>query len=463
MTGNWDYKRALEELWNRSSYERGLISDPFGGDDRAKRGLRRMRALLAHLGDPHQRVPSVHVAGTKGKGSTASFIAAAACTAGHHTGLYSSPHLHRFPERIALDGEPLPDAGFAAIAETVAAAARALESMTPEHGEVTTFEFITAMAFAEFYRAGCDLAVIEVGLGGLYDATNVLDPLVTVITRLDLEHTAVLGSTIEEIAAQKAGIIRPGVPCVSSPQAPNASKVLSHLAAEANAPFLLGGRDWRWHGGSRSFDATGPWGSWEGLSLGTPGPHQVENACTALAALHELNQAGIEIPESAIRESFASARWPGRFERYDLDDRTVVFDGAHTPAAATALVETWQSEIGSRKATIVLGMGADKDFRAFLEALQPIVGRLLITRADSPRAAEPRLIAGAARDLGIETEIVPSVASGFSRALSIDRSPVLLTGSLFVAGEGREALGIARADDMWRELNEARLPRTNAP
>ena len=194
----WDYKRALEELWRRSSYERGLISDPFGDAARAERGLERMRRLLAALGDPHVSLPAVHIAGSKGKGSTGAFIASVAKQAGHRVGFYTSPHLHRFPERLAVDLQPLSDDVFAAEAQTVAGAASRLETSEPDLGQVTTFEMLTAMAFNAFTRCDCTLAVVEVGLGGRYDSTNVIDPTVSVITRIDLEHTAVLGPTYRE-------------------------------------------------------------------------------------------------------------------------------------------------------------------------------------------------------------------------------------------------------------------------
>src|SRR5829696_1954960 len=177
------------------SYERGLISDPFGDASRAEQGLARMRALLAALGDPHRHVPAVHIAGSKGKGSTGAFIASAASHAGHRVGFYTSPHLHRFPERISIDGQSLPDSEFAEEARAVASAARQLEASQPEIGQVTTFEMLTAMAFNAFARQGCGLTVIEVGLGGRYDSTNEIDPIVSVITRIDLEHTTVLGPT----------------------------------------------------------------------------------------------------------------------------------------------------------------------------------------------------------------------------------------------------------------------------
>jgi len=450
---DWSYKRALAELWRRSSYERGLISDPFGDASRAEQGLARMRALLAALGDPHRHVPAVHIAGSKGKGSTGAFIASAASQAGHRVGFYTSPHLHRFPERISIDGQSLPDSEFAEETRAVASAARQLETSQPEIGQVTTFEMLTAMAFNAFARRRCRLAVVEVGLGGRYDSTNVVDPTVSVITRIDLEHISVLGPTYADIAWQKAGILRRGVPSVSSPQVPVAEETIRKVAREVGSPLQLGGRDWIWSGTWRSFEAKGPWGTLSRLSLGIPGPHQIENACTALAALHNIAAAGIHLTEAAIRTGLGTARWPGRFERHIIDGRDVYFDGAHTPAAAIALVEAWRDAVGSTPASVVIGMGADKDVEAFLTALRPLIGRLMVTRADSPRASDPDIIAQAAAALGIPYEVQPSVAAAVEAAQARDKAPVLITGSLFVVGEGREAIGLAEPDLDWLALN----------
>lgn len=462
MIESWDYERALEELWRRSSYERGLISDPFGDTERAERGLLRMRALLERLGNPHLLPRTVHVAGSKGKGSTSTFIAGAARKAGYRVGLYTSPHLHRFPERIAIDGHLLPDDEFAAVARHVAVAAAALEVELPELGTVSTFEFVTAMAFAAFARAECHLAVIEVGLGGRYDATNVLSPAATVVTRLDLEHTAVLGPTLADIAFQKAGIFQRGVPAISAPQGAEAEATLIREAERVGAPLLLGGRDWTWSGTWQSFTANGPWGDWPDLHVGMPGPHQVENACVAIATLTALDRCGIAIPEQAIRAGLAAARSPGRFELVAIDDRRVVFDGAHTPAAAAALVAAWRDEFGERRAAVVLGMGADKPIAPFLERLRPIVGRLLATRSDSPRAVDPARIAAAATALDLPVAAFATVTEATEAAIEGGREPILITGSLFVAGEGREALGLAAPDMVWRRINEAHFPRTDA-
>lgn len=457
----WTYREALEELWRRSSYERGLISNPFGGPERAALGLRRMRALLAELGDPQRAVPLVHVAGSKGKGSTSAFVASCAQHAGLATGLYSSPHLHRFPERIAINGVRASDQAFAALAQQVAAASGTLEATQPELDTVTTFEMVTAMAFLAFAQARCDLAVIEVGLGGLLDATNVIEPLVSVITRIDYEHTAVLGNTLTEIALQKAGILRPGTPAVVSPQPQEAAVAIQQAAADLNAPLLMGGRDWRWDGDWRGFTVEGPWGTWTDLRVGIAGPHQVENACTAIAALHVLQNRDLSISESAVRAGLQGVRWPGRFEHIQVNDQDIVLDGAHTPAAAQALVETWRAQIGTAAAAVIVGMGSDKDIATFVTELRPLTSRLIATRATSPRAASPEAIAAIAAELGFVVQIAPDVSAAL-RLVGAE-SPLLVTGSLFVAGEVREALGLAEPDLEWAAINAAHLAGTAAP
>jgi dihydrofolate synthase/folylpolyglutamate synthase len=321
---------------------------------------------------------------------------------------------------------------------------------------------LTAMAFNAFARQNCGLSVIEVGLGGRYDSTNEIDPIVSVITRIDLEHTTVLGPTYADIAWQKAGILRRCVPAMSSPQVPAAEETIRRVANEVGSPLQIGGRDWTWNGPWRSFEATGPWGTLPQLSLGIPGPHQLENACTALAALNVVNAAGIPIPEAAIRSGLASARWPGRFERLTVDGRDIVFDGAHTPAAAAALVEAWRDAMLAVPATVILGMGADKDVGVFLNAIQPLIGRLIVTRADSPRGASLDFISQAAATLDIPHEIQPSVGAAVDVARQRDDAPILITGSLFVVGEGREAFALAEPDVEWLALNRAAAATTTS-
>ncbi|HEY7036146.1 MAG TPA: Mur ligase family protein, partial [Thermomicrobiales bacterium] len=297
----WDYRSALRAIWERSAYDRGFISNPFAGDAAADLGLRRTAALLDRLGRPHERYGIVHVAGSKGKGSTCAFIDAILPTAGYRAGRYTQPHLHTMRERIAVAGRPIDESAFAALTRRALDAARTVERERPELGEVTAFELTTAMALDHFASAGCDLAVVEVGLGGTLDATNVVTPLVSVITALDLEHTAVLGDTLPKIAAQKAGIIKPGRPVALSPQPPEALAVIEQVAKERESALYVGGRDWEWTGTWRSFSATGPWGTFENLTSGLVGRHQIDNACVAIAATWLLSSPDVERSFAALR------------------------------------------------------------------------------------------------------------------------------------------------------------------
>jgi dihydrofolate synthase/folylpolyglutamate synthase len=453
----WTYRDALGAIWDRSFYERGYVSNPFNDAASADRGLRRTAALLARLGTPQARYPIVHVAGSKGKGSTSALIAAALRAAGHRVGLATSPHLHAWRERVAIDGEPVAEHAFAALTERAIAAAERLEGEEPDLGRVTAFELLVAIGLDGCAAAGCDAAVVEVGLGGTYDATNVVVPIVSVVTRLDLEHTAVLGSTIEEIAANKAGIVKPEVPIVVSPQEPAALAVIERAAAERGAPLLVGGRDWRWTGTWRRFAVEGPWGRSDDLRIALPGAHQVENAATALAALWRADQAGLDVPEGAIRAGFAAARWPGRFERVTRNGVEVVLDGAHTPAAMAAVAATLAEEFPKRRAAVVLGAGADKDPAALARALAPAAAVVVATRAAHPRAASPAAVAAGAAAAALAVETRPTVAAALDRARELAGDALaLVTGSLFAVAEAREALGLAVPDP-------AVLPRTAVP
>ena len=442
----WDEQRAIDELWDRSDYERGRITDPFGGDEAAERGLRRTGSLLAALGNPQAACPVVHVAGSKGKGSTSAMAEAILRASGCRTGLFTSPHLHAFRERIALGGEPVPGADFAALCQSATRAARRVEHADPNLGRVTTFELVTAMGFLAFARADCDIAVVEVGLGGRWDATNVVDPLVSVVTRIDLEHTAILGDTLAKIAAQKAAIIKPGRPAVVGPQPPEALEVFRARAAATASPLLVGGVDWQAAGTWRDLTLTGPWGTLDRLALALPGAHQAENAGTAVAACWVAAEAGLPVTTDAIRAGLAATRWPGRFERVEAGGRTLVLDGAHTPAAAAALAAAVAEEFPGLRATAVVGISRDKDALEILGALAPVLGRVVATRSANPRAAAAATVAAAARRLGLPTETAGTVAEALRAARPEPASPVLVTGSLFTVADAREALGLGVPD-----------------
>lgn len=325
----------------------------------------------------------------------------------------------------------------------------ALERERPALGEVTAFELVTAMALAHFAAAGCKIAVVETGMGGTLDATNVVTPLVAAITALDLEHTAVLGSTLPEIAANKAGIIKPGCPVVVSPQPSDAMAVIEATADRLGSPLLVAGRDWTWSGDWRAFTAVGPWGDYANLRSGLPGAHQVENACTALAAVSLLRDRGFDVSEAAVREGLATTHWPGRFERIrTFDGRDLVLDGAHTPASAAALAAALGAEYPNRRAVVVVGVFGDKDPAAILRPLRPFTERVVAAHACGPRAAASTAVAEAARQVGIAADAALDVATALARARELAQPAdlVVVTGSLAVVAEAREALGLAHPD-----------------
>ncbi|HEU0114403.1 MAG TPA: cyanophycin synthetase [Thermomicrobiales bacterium] len=449
---DWTYADALDELWRRSNYERGYISNPFGAPEQAEIGRRRVRALMAALGDPQRGPAMLHVAGSKGKGSTTAMLDAVLRAGGRRVGRFTSPHLHSFRERIAIDGEPVTESSFAALAATATAGAERVERDAPAFGRVSTFELLTAMGFLAFAESACDAAVIEVGLGGLYDATNVVDPLVSIITRIDLEHVAVLGDNLAAIATQKAGIVKPGRPVAVSPQPAEAAEVFVATAARLGSPLLLGGRDWRIEGDAASFRASGPWGDYADLQLGLPGAYQLENAGAAVAALWLANGAGLAVDEAAIRAGLAAARWPGRFERIAAAGAEIVLDGAHTPAAATALAASLAAAYSGRRAHVVLGVSKDKDAAALARALAPVAASFVATRSANPRAADAMAVEQAIAAAGLDlptTRAAPTadaLALALARAGRDERPLVVVTGSLFVVADAREALGLGVAE-----------------
>lgn len=259
------HRFTLGRVRDRSVLERGFVSDPLWGDDAARLGLRRTAALLDRLGEPQRAYAIIHVAGSKGKGSTCAILAAILGAAGHRVGLATSPHLHTFRERIVVGGEMIGPGGFDVLAARVDRVAAEMERERPDQGRVTALELLLAMALSHFADTGCDVAVVETGIGGALDSTNVLDPAVSVIGPIELEHTAILGASLAKVAANKAGIIKPGVPVVVAAQPDEALAVIVARAAEVGSLLSLAGRDWRWSGTWRGFTVEGPWGRY--LSL----------------------------------------------------------------------------------------------------------------------------------------------------------------------------------------------------
>ena len=439
------YLNALRQLWDRSAYDRGFISNPFAGDDFAALGLRRTREILGRLGNPQQGQRILHVAGSKGKGSTTAFAASILTAAGFRTGRYTSPHLHSLRERFAIDDRLISESGFADIWDRAVFEARMVERSHPDLGPATAFELTTAMAFDYFSAMRCQMAVIEVGLGGTLDSTNIVEPESTIITALDYEHTRVLGSTLKEIASNKAGIIKPGVPVATAALDPEALDVIATKSAEQKTPWLLAGRDWRWERIGETFDLHGPWGTFHELKSGLIGDHQIDNASLAVAGLWAM--LGSNLTENAIRSGLADTRWPGRFEVVTRDSHTIVVDGAHTPAAAAALARAFSSIYGEVRAVVILGMLNDKDANAFVDALRGIAKRFIAITPQTPRALGADELAATVAAEGIPIE----VAGSMNEALSMTEGALsVVTGSLTTVAWAREALGLATADPRFK-------------
>lgn len=421
------YNLALDYLYSFVDYSLKHASELAKADF----NLERMFALMDSLGDPQTKYPIIHVAGTKGKGSVSALAASALHAAGYKTGLYTSPHLQDYAERIQVDGRPIPHDELAELVEEIKPAVARVPYLT-------TFEITTALGFLYFARQGCDAAVIEVGLGGRLDATNIVTPRISVITSLSLDHTLVLGDTLAKIAGEKAGIIKPGVPVVSASQKDEALEVLVRIAGERDCDFTLVGRDVKLEALSHSIDGQTlqVWtSSLPPLKLTIPllGNHQVENAAVAYAAL---KTSGLDVPDEAIQKGFAEIKWPSRFDIIRRDPPVVV-DVAHNRESALRLRQTLDTFFPDMPVILLFCTLEDKDIAGMLAELSPRLERVVATQADHPRAPSAEWIAEQVRKAGIPVEAVIPVASALDRALELagEKKLLLTAGSVAFAGE----------------------------
>jgi dihydrofolate synthase/folylpolyglutamate synthase len=409
-----------------------------------KLGLENIRRLMTVLNEPHRRFRSVHIAGTNGKGSTAAMVAAVLAQAGYRTGLYTSPHLIEFTERIRVNGEPISPDMAARLTERIRAASADLP--------VTFFEFTTAMAFHYFAESAVDFVVAEVGMGGRYDATNVLTPLVSVITPIDFDHQAYLGDTIERIAAEKAGIIKPSVPVVTSADRPEAVSVIRNICREQNAPLHRLGSDIRVEGVSpQRFRYEGVRWSFSDLNCALLGRHQISNAGCALAALEVLEQTGILIREEAVRRGLASVRWEGRLERMPPapSGAAVILDGAHNPAGARVLRDFLEDSKPSRpgRLILVLGILRDKDVDGILAELVPMADEVVVTRPRYERALPADDLRRHLEKFSVRVTVREPLeeALRYAQSAAAAGDLICITGSLYTIGEARSHLkGLAQ-------------------
>ncbi len=403
-------------------------------------GLRSIEALLRELGNPEKSLRAVHIAGTNGKGSTAAMIDSVARAAGLCSGLYTSPHLTDFCERIQVSGRPIDRPALTRLAQMVLDAARRLRRSRGL--EVTFFEAATAIAFLYFREEGVEIGVLETGMGGRLDATNVLTPLVSVITDVEMDHTEYLGHNIRAIAGEKAGIIKSGVPLVTGVMACEAAEVLEESAVEAGGVKVLClGRDFDYEESAEGgLVYEGPGFSLEDLCLGLRGRFQKRNAALAITVLSLLSAHYPSIDETAIRRGLKEVRWPGRFEEINATP-LVIADGAHNEAGARALSLALEEALPSgTRVTLVAGVSRGKDARGILCPLLPIARRVILTVASTDRALPARELSEAARALGRECLVRPHVSEALSKAKEglLPGEVILVTGSLFVVGEARE-------------------------
>jgi dihydrofolate synthase/folylpolyglutamate synthase len=441
-----DYSQAVEYIFSFTDWERAS-AQTFAA---ANFDLRRVQSLLARLGNPHLGRRTIHIAGSKGKGSVAAMIASILQAAGYRSGLYTSPHLHNVRERIAVDGQPIGEDEFARLTEALAPQVAA-ENEDGRFGQLTTFELLTALALLHFQDRDVQWQVLEVGMGGRLDATNVVDEkAVCVIAPISLEHTTVLGDTVEEIAAEKVAILRSGTTAVMAPQPhPAAAAVIRARAAELAVPLLEVSEAYSvqrlsWDLTGQRFRLAGPRCSRE-LWLPLLGAHQLENAATAVAAIDALGSGGVAVSEQSIGEGLSRLSWPGRLEVL-TDKPLIVVDGAHNGDSARRLRQALRDHFSFERAILVMGVSGGKTIADMAGELAPLTRLLIATRSQHPRAAEPEAVAAAFAAQGVASETCPTVAAALdrARALAGHNDLICVVGSLFVVAEAREqVLGLS--------------------
>ena len=405
--------------------------------------LDRMRRLCSLLGDPQKEVRAIHVAGTKGKGSTSAMIQSILKNSGFKTGLYTSPHLVSFRERIRIDDELISESDVGDILDAIKAA---VDEMGDD--EPSFFEIYTALAYLYFKAEGADFAVYETGLGGRLDATNVVEPLVCVITPISYDHTGILGDTLEKIAHEKAGIIKNDSICVSAPQKAEALSVIEKVCVERDTELVLVGRDIKFSELSASserevFNVTALFEEYDNLHMKLLGFHQVINAAVAIGAIEALRLSGVSVRRGAVRRGIGCVKWPGRLEVVRKRSPRIILDGAQNGASADALARSVRKLFKYGKLILVLGISKDKDIKGILKELVPISDTIILTKSEiTERAMDPAAIHGLitpkSKDVIITQDVKDALDKAISKAGSSDL--VLVTGSLFVVGQARKIL-----------------------
>ena len=427
------YQSTLNFLYSFIDYSltRNLRYSP------EKFNLERMKSVMHLLGDPHLDYPVVHVAGTKGKGSTCALIANVLKTAKYKVGLYTSPHLQEFTERIKVDNIDIEKDILISLVEEIKPIINNLEGLT-------TFEITTALAFLFFSRIKVDIAVIEVGLGGRLDATNVVQPMVSIITTISKDHVKILGNTLEKIAKEKAGIIKNNIPVIISFQKPRITQLIKTITQDNNSPFLEVQREYRYKSITHSLDGQefslfGVDGEKIILHLPLLGVHQIQNAITAYSAIQVIKKNGFIITNQNIYEGFAKVNWPGRFEILSKKPFLII-DSAHNTDSIRKLLNTVKLLFPYKEIILIFGASEDKDIAGMLHILIPKVHSLITTQSIHPRALDAEMVLAIAQKQGKNGVSISSIEDAFKHALKnwTEKSVIIATGSIFVAAAIRE-------------------------
>jgi dihydrofolate synthase/folylpolyglutamate synthase len=432
-----NYKEALDYIYGHTNYE--AVPKPHAEDNY---DLRRLYEVLARLGNPHLKARSLHIAGTNGKGSTSAMLASVLTAAGYRTGLYTSPHLVTSRERIMINGRMISEAELADIMTRILPDIEAVNQKAT-YGKLTVFEILTTLCFAYFAEQGCEIQVMEVGMGGRYDATNVIQPEVCLLTSISFDHTAVLGNTLTLIAGEKCGIIKPGCVVVSHPQADEAAGVIRETCREKGVKLIKVGEDVTRRSLNYDFDhqeieVKGRLDTYR-VSIPLLGQYQLDNTAAAIAALEVLIGKGYRIFRESIIKGLAGVNFPGRMNIISRQP-VIVVDGGHNPGAARNLKEALTQYFKPASSILVIGISSDKDIPGIIRELAPIFNTVIVTRANSPRSARPEIIAAEFARYGISAVTADSVAKAVmqARGMAGEKDLICVTGSLYVVGEAIE-------------------------
>ncbi len=424
------YQKSLDYLYSLEKF--GMIF-----------GLTQVERILDAVGNPHKEIQAIHIGGTNGKGSTAAMMSSILQKEGYRVGLYTSPHLVRFTERIKVNGKEIEEAEVAALTESMREEIEAAGVAPP----FTFFDFTTAMALSYFHRKLVDLAILEVGLGGRLDSTNVVDPLISIITNIAKDHEGVLGKTISKIAREKAGIIKKGKPLITADTQPQVLRLFSKICQGRGSPFFRVGKEFRYvRAEDGDLDYEGLHRKLWSVHLNLKGYHQAVNATTALGAMEVLEELGYSVSTDAMIDGLREVDWPGRLELVSSSPR-VVLDGAHNPAGALVLKESLKKEFQYDRLLLIVGIMKDKDIQSMLHLLAPLADHIILTQPHTDRAAPPALLKKALDPNGKKAEIAEDLKEAIERGLALTREEDLLciTGSLYTVGEARAYFLPARA------------------